>query len=587
MGLAPKRPASLVNSRGLLAVCCFAFLQTPACAGEPALPDGVGPLVSLSSAPRDTEALSALGQLWVFLKYHHPAVAAGKYDWDAELLRELPKVLAAKDRTEWGLELERWLDRLPSPGRPASRTHDGDRPDVKLRPDYGDLFDKGYLPDSLVAKLDRLRESEGLSSNHYIVDRAAGSPLITNEKVYDETSYPSAGLRLAALFRYWGLIQYFFPYRHLIGEDWGKILPEFIPAFLNAKNAEEYMLACLRLMGRTHDGHAGIRKRNKARDAYWGKLYPPFTVRFVEGRLVVNRFYGKADGVASLVSHGDVITRIEDEPVEERIDKILPLVPASNQARQSRDAARLVLRGNTDKVRITLLHDGRPQTLVVPRSDSWDMSADDMPDFDNGLTDIGYKVIEGDIGYVDAGKFLNPQLPELKKAFENTKGMIIDMRSYPADDMAYTLGGYLKETSSPYALFTQSDVRRPGLFSFREPVKNGGDLDHHYSGTVVVIVNEETKSSGEWAVMAFQSARNVAVIGSTTAGADGNIAVFYLPGGIYTAFSALGVYYPDRTETQRVGVRLDATASPSVEGFREGKDELLRKAVERIRQSVR
>jgi hypothetical protein len=53
--------------------------------------------------------------------------------------------------------------------------------------------------------------------------------------------------------------------------------------------------------------------------------------------------------------------------------------------------------------------------------------------------------------------------------------------------------------------------------------------------------------------MAFRTAPAAVVMGSTTAGADGNVTnFFYLPGGIFTRFSGIGILYPDGKETQRV-----------------------------------
>lgn len=82
--------------------------------------------------------------------------------------------------------------------------------------------------------------------------------------------------------------------------------------------------------------------------------------------------------------------------------------------------------------------------------------------------------------------------------------------------------------------------------------------------------------------MAFRVAPNVSVVGSTTAAADGNVSKFYLPGGIYTWFSGIGVYYPDGKETQRIGIVPDIEMRPTIEGIKKGKDEVLEKAVEII-----
>ena len=35
------------------------------------------------------------------------------------------------------------------------------------------------------------------------------------------------GIRILALFRYWNIIEYFFPYKHLFKEDWTNALKNF------------------------------------------------------------------------------------------------------------------------------------------------------------------------------------------------------------------------------------------------------------------------------------------------------------------------------------------------------------------------
>ena len=73
-------------------------------------------------------------------------------------------------------------------------------------------------------------------------------------------------------------------------------------------------------------------------------------------------------------------------------------------------------------------------------------------------------------------------------------------------------------------------------------------------------------------------------IGSQTAGADGNISIFYISNGLQTVISGLGVNYPDGTETQRVGIRIDEIVKPTIAGIKAGKDELYERAVELINQ---
>lgn len=47
--------------------------------------------------------------------------------------------------------------------------------------------------------------------------------------------------------------------------------------------------------------------------------------------------------------------------------------------------------------------------------------------------------------------------------------------------------------------------------------------------------------------------------------------------------SGIGIYYPDGTETQRVGIVTDIEVKPTIDGIKAGRDELLEKAIELIK----
>lgn len=74
------------------------------------------------------------------------------------------------------------------------------------------------------------------------------------------------------------------------------------------------------------------------------------------------------------------------------------------------------------------------------------------------------------------------------------------------------------------------------------------------------------------------------MIGSQTAGTDDNASQVVLPGGLGTIISGLGVYYPDGTETQRMGIVPDIEVKRTIQGVREQRDELLEKAIELIKR---
>jgi hypothetical protein len=173
-----------------------------------------------------------------------------------------------------------------------------------------------------------------------------------------------------------------------------------------------------------------------------------------------------------------------------------------------------------------------------------------------------YSILAGNIGYLYPGNYKNADLPNIEELFKGTKGIIVDMRCYPSDFM-------------PFTSIACPDIYNPGLFKFTQPMVNIGT--NSYKGKVVVIVNEVTQSQAEYTTMAFQSSPNVTVIGSTTAGADGNVENIMLPGGISTMISGLDIRYPDGT-----GVKINYIIKPTIEGIKQGKDELLEKAIKII-----
>lgn len=90
------------------------------------------------------------------------------------------------------------------------------------------------------------------------VTRISASPYIskTIDKEYSENSYPSSELRMLALFRFWNIVNYFFPYKSLMDKSWDEILMEFIPKVETAKNDVEYHLTIAELVANCGDSHS-------------------------------------------------------------------------------------------------------------------------------------------------------------------------------------------------------------------------------------------------------------------------------------------------------------------------------------------
>ena len=189
--------------------------------------------------------------------------------------------------------------------------------------------------------------------------------------------------------------------------------------------------------------------------------------------------------------------------------------------------------------------------------------------------------MDGNIGYITLKSIKYEEIPIIKKEFINTKGIIIDIRNYPSAFVTFALGSFFVSKNTPFVKFTHGNPDNPGEFNFTSP-EIIQKPDESYPGKLVVIVNEFTQSSAEYTAMVFQAGYNTTIIGSQTAGADGNVSEIALPGGLKTMISGIGVYYPDGRQTQRIGIVPDIEVKPTIKGIMEGRDELLGKAIEII-----
>lgn len=526
--------------------------------------------------------LNMLGQVWGFIKYYHPAVADTLFNMDAELFRVMPAVLKANNNTELSGALEQWVDKFGVP-KACTDCKPFTGNDVQLQPDYGQLFDHSVLSTALTTKLTYILNNRNNTHINAYVDMVwgVGNPIFY-EKAYINMVYPDAGYRLLCLYRYWNMINYFYPYRYLIGEDWSNVLPRFIPQFMNDTDAQGYSITTLAMIASIHDTHAGIWSYNKALETFRGKYSPPFVARFVGDQLVVTSIYKDTLGVRDKFKVGDVITTINGVSVADLIRKYLPVTPASNYTTQLRDMPRSnLMRSNQIHFEFDLLRDGHKLTQSIDGMESYKVSY--AANYNANPSGTGFYLIDKNIGYLYPAKYHNKDLPEIEKLFKDTKGIIIDMRCYPSEGLNY-FAAFIKSGNAPFAKFSSGRVAEPGLFLV------GGTQtvtpeSNNYKGKVIIIVNEQTQSAAEYATMAFQSSPNVTVIGSTTAGADGNVSTIILPGNISSYISGINVLYPDGTDTQRKGVKIDIVVKPTINGIKAGRDEPLEKAKQLILSS--
>jgi C-terminal processing protease CtpA/Prc len=108
-----------------------------------------------------------------------------------------------------------------------------------------------------------------------------------------------------------------------------------------------------------------------------------------------------------------------------------------------------------------------------------------------------------------------------------------------------------------------------------------------YTKPIIALISERLISQAEDFCIFLKNAKRCTFVGTPTTGADGTITFISLPGGGQVSFSGEEVRYPDGSPFQRIGVLPDVNVSPTVNGIRAGRDEVLEKGVEVLRALIK
>lgn len=517
--------------------------------------------------------LAMLGKVWGFLKYHHPDIAKGKRHWDYEFFRIMPAVLAAKDRSTADAALQKWiagLSELP-PCKPCATL---DTTALYMHPSVAWIEDESTLGKELSTTLKEIYKRRPADGKQFYVSLAegVGNPKFLHEPAYQQVRLPDAGYQLLALNRFWNIIEYWYPNRDVIGEDWDKVLSEFIPTIAEAKTSEQYQLVLMRLIARINDTHANLWSSLQVRPPT-GDCFLPVNIRFIEGKPVVTANLSQPTDLKV----GDIITELDGKQVSKLIESWKPYYAASNEATKLRDMARFLGRGACGDLSIKVQRDSSVVDIRTQRV-KLDSGMQANLGWTHDLPGEAFQILPGNVAYLKMSAVKQADAPSYVKKAAATAGWIIDIRNYPSDFMVFALGELLIPKATPFVRFTIGDLSNPGAFYWGEPLSLEPQQPH-YSGKLAILVDETTLSNAEYTAMAFRVAPGAVVIGSRTAGADGNVSPIPLPGGFQGMISGIGVFYPDKSPTQRIGIIPNLVVQPTLASIRAGKDEVLEAAI--------
>ena len=409
-----------------------------------------------------------------------------------------------------------------------------------------------------------------------------------------DAPYPSLPERLLAVTRLWGTVRAFNPYVPMADESWDDMFDRTLGDMELAASARDYSAALLRFVATLDASQAEIRVPDHPE--FGGRTgYVPFTLRLVDRRALVTAI---SDSLTERtgVRVGDEILAIGGEPIDKRLGRLRELVPASNEWSRDQRLESWLEAGpagtiSTFRVRAANGVTTNREFAYELRSD-----ADRAPIAPlRAIESMAKGVVRLRLG-ADTARRVTP----LPSTVSEASAIIVDARGIrdsaslrwlagsvlDADRRAYARDDRNVITAPPRAALRTPELDPARQFTRTERTTPAAPRDA-FTGPVAILVDATTIGDGELiAIRLLAGGSNRILVGTQTAGAVGETAVLSLPGGVRVRIPVSDVRYPDGRFIQRLGVSPNVTVAPSVDGVRNGRDEVMEAAQRWITQQL-
>ena len=551
---------------------------------------------------QEVQNLEKLCKVWGYTKYTHPVFLTGEKDWDTELITLIPQVRQAENSEETNKILNEWLLSLGEiqyeDEEPVKKWSSAKEEDKVVIADTSWIFDKKYLGEDLSANMEPLTKPlPNVNRFRAPIDFSRGyytglyePAMFYNEKLYEDMDYSDENYRLLGLFRVWNVMEYYNPYLDILDEDWEELLPEFIPQMLAESDQQSYDLTIAALMAKLQDAHVSFWNGNFLMKEYGEYLIDDVEFVFAEGEIVIVQTFDES----CPLQVGDIVRKIDGVDIKDRIEHCKKYLGVPTDEKIENVLQYWLLTSHSKTPEVTVIRDKKKMTFTLDLDENMEFLWSRYGVNNEDGKPKPYEIIEGNIGVINPA-FMDLQSGavhgndakwiEAMNALKDTDGLIVDYRQYPANSW-HCLPRYLFEEPEVGLLGASISEAVPGTF-VKEPVYNffsKSRAAYPYEKKVVVLIDEHSQSASEYAAMLVRNAENVTLMGENTIGANGYCPILPIPGGNMVLYTAYGIYTPEGGQTQRIGIPPDIEVKRTIQGIKEGRDEMLEAAVAYIQE---
>lgn len=374
----------------------------------------------------------------------------------------------------------------------------------------------------------------------------------------------------------WNIFQHFYPYFKEVDVDWEKELEIALLDGYNDKSERDFLYTLRKFTAKLKDGHINIQY---ASDKWY--YYLPLTWEWIEDKLVITKVFDDKSGLEV----GDIVTKIDNIPAKHYFKDIKKQISAATPGYLNYYSQIMALMGRRKRecvLSVTGIDDSDKDIKL--KHSLW------VSDFyKKNKNKTRFKFLENNIIYLNFDQISMMEIDSLMPKMLNCEGIICDLRGYPADDFRPFLANLLsiaitvKWKSIPKIIFPDSEKT---LFNDYEGLSLRPKKPH--INIPVVFITDAGAISYAETVMEIVKHYNLAtIVGQPTAGTNGIVNQFVLPGNYKLGFSGIKVTKLDGTQHHGVGVLPDVYVNKTLKGVKENRDEFLEKAVQVLNKNIR
>ncbi len=505
-----------------------------------------------------------IGLVWGLLKYHHPDISKGLYNWDFELLHFLEKVENLDEQEKLNTELLVFIKKFNKP-----KTRFKNNP-IKIN--SSKIFKKNLNYDwieeipfdsELRSKLTKIKNNNAVGDYYASLGKLNKMLSFSNEKGIENFKPKLKNHRLLEFFSFWNIIQYWNVNKYLTDSNWLQVLEELTAVFSDATTIDKYEVAKLKMFAKLNDSHSYMTSM-----FYYNtqlNFGPTFGTEIINDSIKVTSIYNKTLSQNDTINLGDVILEINDLSVTKYInDRFSELFSSSNKTYLRELINRFVLRNNKNSLKVKVLRkNGRIESKTITLYKTFKVENFERlfkPD------NSDWRKIAPKISCINLSKISSKKFAKVFKENKNDEAIILDLRNYPKHLRIKDFSKVLfpnKKTFIKVLLPVKSNpsygelgINAP-LKIIADPFKVGKKNSNYYKGKIVLLVNRKTGSMAEYFGMAIQQSPNCITIGEQTMGAVMNIASATLPDKQKFYFTGAGAFYPNGDRVQRNGLKID------------------------------